>query len=337
MAQIQVGILGLGRLGTSFGLALKRHTQTEGTHTFTITGYDSVADKSRTAKDMGAIDQHKSKPVEVVRDKNIVIVAMPYGEVDALYHLIGGSLTRGTVVIDLSALKQNTMQAAEKHLPQGAHLVCGAPMSNAKYLFEGLDETTRATSDFFDNGVMMLMPSVKCAEEAITLAHDLSVLIGATPHFFDPAEHDALASLTESLPALLGVALFSLATENEGWEDTRRLTNPAFGAMTHFLFDRHPDDLLRLWLDSGDQLTRHINAFIKVLTLLRDLIHEADRDSLAVLLEDKAKTYETWINLRSKNTWHKDKLTLKTPTMADSIGSAMLGGLVRRRDDDKKP
>jgi prephenate dehydrogenase len=335
MAKVQVGILGLGRLGASFGLALKRHTQTENTHEFIITGYDSVTEKAKTAKSMGAIDHQKNRPEDAVRDKNIVIVAMPYGEVSVLYRMIGASLARGTVVIDLSTLKQGVMEQANKHMPEGTHLVCGAPVLNINYLFEGVDETKRATNDLFDTGMMLLMPSVKCAQEAITLAHDLTVIIGATPQFFDPAEHDALISMTESLPALLGISYFSTLTQSNGWDDSRKLTNASFGALTHFLFDHHPEDLLSLWLDNKEALTRNINDFIHVLTTFRDLVKDNDRDSLKALLEDKATEYETWINLRNKNTWNKDKIAVKTPTMADTFGGAMFGGFMRRKDDGK--
>lgn len=336
MAEIQVAILGLGRLGASMGLALKRHTANGGAHNFTITGYDAVAKNNKTAKDMGAVDQHKSRAAEAVRDKNIVFIAMPYGEVETVYSAIGKSLARGTVVIDLSALKQNAMQSAAKHMPEGTHLVCGAAIYNAAYLFDGIDHTEKATADLFDNGAMMLMPGVRCAEPAITLANDLSAIIGATPHFFDPAEHDALVSTVEALPSLLGVTLFAMLQSSNGWDDMRRLTNPAFGMVTHFLFDRHPDDLTRLWLDSREELVRHINGFIKSLTTMRDLVQDSDRDSLAALLEDKAAAYEQWINQRHKQNWDADKTRLTTPSFGDTMGGAMFGGFFRRKDDDDK-
>ncbi|TVR23650.1 MAG: prephenate dehydrogenase [Anaerolineaceae bacterium] len=336
MADIQVAILGLGRLGASMGLALKRHTKNGGAHNFIITGYDAVAKNSKTAKDIGAIDQHKGRPAETVRDKNIVVIAMPYGEVEAIYSLIGKSLTRGTVVIDLSALKQNAMQSAQKHMPEGTHLVCGAAIYNAAYLFNSIDHTDKATADLFDKGVMMLMPGVRCAEQAITLANDLSAIIGATPHFFDPAEHDALVSAVEALPSLLGVTLFAMLQGNNGWDDMRRLTNPAFGMVTHFLFDRHPDDLSRLWLDNREELVRHINGFIKSLTTMRDLVQDNDRDSLSALLESKASSYEQWINQRHKQNWDEDKTRVTTPSFGDTMGGAMFGGLFRRKDDDDK-
>ena len=335
MAEVQVGILGLGRVGASVGLALKNHTAQGGKHKFIITGYDTVAEKGRIAKEIGAIDHFKNRIGEAARDKAIVIMAMPYGEVDSSYSVIGKELSRGTVVLDFSALKVSTMQSAAKHMPENTHLVCIAPIFNPKYLFDSVDETVRASADLFEDGMMMLMPSVKCAEAAITLANDVSGILGALPQYFDAAEHDVLISATEALPAVLGVAYFINLQQSDSWDDTRRLTNPSFGIITHDLFDKHPDDLTKVWLDNADQIVRHINAYIKTLTALRDILQDKDRRALSALLEEKAKAYETWINNRHHNTWHKDKLAVKTATFGDTIGGTLFGGFFRKRDDDE--
>ncbi|MBE2184850.1 MAG: hypothetical protein IAE89_15585, partial [Anaerolineae bacterium] len=46
MGKIQVGILGMGRLGASIGLALKRATKSNPRQEFIITGYDSSGESA---------------------------------------------------------------------------------------------------------------------------------------------------------------------------------------------------------------------------------------------------------------------------------------------------
>jgi prephenate dehydrogenase len=335
MAQIPVAILGLGRVGTSLGLALKRHKANGGDNDFAITGYDTIAENIKQAKAMGAIDTPKHRPADAVREKAIVFVTLPYGEVKTAYKTFAPVLKHGTVVLDFSTLKRDIMQTAQAKMPEGTHLVCAAPIYNPRYLFDSVDETNRATEDLFDDGVMMLMPSVSCAENAITLANDLTSIVGASAQYFDPHEHDALIPAAEVLPTLMGIAYFTALQENKGWDDIRRLTNPAFGVMTHNLFDTHPDDLLQMWQDSGAQLLRYLDSLMKALGHLRELIEEDDTNTLSGILEDKAIAYSTWINHRKDQTWHKDKLDVKTPTLGDQMQN-MFGGLfTRKRDQDE--
>lgn len=335
MTSVQISILGLGRLGASIGLAIKRYMADGGKHQFEITGYDSVSTRSKTAKNLKAIDHSKNSIEEAVQGRNIVIMSLPYGEIEGVYRRMSGHLARGAVVIDLSTLKRDNIQSAHKYLPEGTHLVSATAIVNAKYLFENLDETERASADYFDQGVMMLMPSVTCAEEAVTLANDLTQILGATAQYFDPEEHDVLIHSAEILPSVMGVALFSLLRQSDSWDDKGRLTNSAFGATTHFLFDRHPDDVMATWTNDPQQMTHNINEIIKMLMLVRDLIRDDDRDALSIFIEDNARAYEEWINKRNKNSWRQE--TAKVPTMSDTIGGAMFGNFFKRgRDKDNK-
>ncbi len=336
MAEISLAILGMGRLGTSIGLALKRYMREGGSHRFSITGYDTVSSYAKTAKQMQAIDDIKNRPQEAVKGKDIIIIAMPYGEVETVYQMIAPNLRDGTVILDLSTLKQSPMQAVEKLLSPEVHVVSVAAVVNPKYLFDGVNETDRATEDYFDKGMMMLMPTVKCAQQAVTLAMDFSQLLGATPQFFDPSEHDALIAATELLPALLGVAYFYTMCHGDGWLDTQRLSNPFFGVLSRPLFDLHPDDLRAMWLSSGSHLIRNINEMILTLTRFRDLIMEKNDDALAVALDNTSKEYQAWINRRHNNKWKNERPIAEAPTFGETM-SGMFGNLVNigKKDKDK--
>ena len=332
MEQITVAILGLGRVGTSVGLALKAHNARDNRYQFVVTGYDTVAERVKQAKDLEAVDNPKHRLAEAVRDKAIVVISMPYGEVATAYEMIAQDLKEDTVIIDFSTLKHTVMEKASKRLPKNVHLVCASAIFNPAYLFDGVDETQRATADLFQDGMMMLMPSVTCAEAAIKLASNFSAILGAKPQFFDPFEHDALIAATETLPALVSVAYFTTLNQGQSWEDTQRLTNPAFGMLTRYLFDHHPDDLMKTWGDNRPQLIRYITELIKTLTSMRTLLQEEDDDAISALLEDQAKDYEAWINKRYHNNWNKEP-AVETPTWSESMGN-MFGNFFRRKKDE---
>ncbi len=331
MADVAVTILGLGRAGASVALALKRYNQQNSEHRFIVTGYDTNPDSARHIHKIKAVEEVKNRPEAAVKDADIIVMAMPQAEVLAAYELIKQAMRSGAVIIDLSTLKAVSLEWGDKNLPEGVHMVCATPVINPKYLFEGVDETTRATEDYFDKGVMMLMPSVKCIKEAISLVSDFTVILGSSAYFLDATEHDALMVWTNVLPSVLGVAYFYKLMKSSGWEDAQRLTNPAMAMLTHHLLDTHPDDLNQTWVDSGDSLLRALDDMILTLREVRTALASKDRDALASTLEQSSEQYEKWINRRHNNRWQIDEaLATDSPSFGDVMGN-MFGGFLTNR------
>ncbi|MHB8747937.1 MAG: NAD(P)-binding domain-containing protein [Aggregatilineales bacterium] len=119
MATVNLAILGLGRLGASFGLALKRYAKTPGAkHQFVITGYDETYNVTQAARKAEAIDQEARNAGAAVAKADLVILAARYGLHDALYQAFGPDLKPGAVVLDLSPLKLRAIARAAEYLPR---------------------------------------------------------------------------------------------------------------------------------------------------------------------------------------------------------------------------
>jgi prephenate dehydrogenase len=340
MANVSIGILGLKRTGTSIGLALKRYNQSGGEHQFKITGYDTDPTHVRDAQRLSAVDNVVNRIEEAARDQDIVVMALPGGEVKGAYQIIANAVRPGAVVLDASIVKSSSLRWATEYLPDEAHIVGFTPIVNPKYLFEGTDETKRATEDYFDNGTVLVTPSVHSVREAIELASDFAKIVGASPFFFDADEHDALFSATEVLPSVLGAAFFHLLSEGRGWGDMQRVSNPNMGMLTHHLFDTHPDDLRDTWLDSGQELVRHLDGMIGQLREVRQALATQDRDALEALLETSSEAYESWINRRYNNRWQTDdQINSEAPgfgsMMGNMFGTAITNRFRRDKNDEK--
>jgi prephenate dehydrogenase len=331
MTTITVGILGLGRIGTSVGLALKRYNaQKDARQQFTISGFDSHDSSAETARKNGAVDSLARNPVDAAANKDIVVIALSYGEVQGAYRIIGTELHPSTVVLDTSPLKLPSMEWADKYLSSEVHMVSITPVVNAKYLFDGADDAEHAAADLFDKGIMLLMPSVTSAKDAVELASDFSQLLGATPRFADPVEHDGWIAATEGLPALLGVAAFHMLREDEGWGDTQRAANPAFGRLTHHLYDTHPDDLRDLLLQNRQNVIRHLDQMTETLRTLRAVLAQNDRAALEEALIESAKSYNEWLIRRQKARWD-DRDESQSPQSRELFMGGLLGGYLSKR------
>ncbi|MCC7209755.1 MAG: prephenate dehydrogenase/arogenate dehydrogenase family protein, partial [Anaerolineae bacterium] len=148
MADVNVTVIGLGRLGASFGMAVRAlNGKPEHKHTFTVTGFDSSSTRLRAAKKNGAIDNEAPNPEDGVAEANLVFVAVPYAHTEDVLSIIGPALRPGAVVMDTSPLKSPSLAWAQKHFPHDAggqltaYLVGAAPIVNPLYMGESADES----------------------------------------------------------------------------------------------------------------------------------------------------------------------------------------------------
>lgn len=339
MPEVAVAILGLNRVGASIGLALKQYNQRPNAkHQFKITGYSGRSEQIKTAQKIGAIDQVANQPFDAVRGRDIVVVTMPYAEVEATYQTIAGELRPGVVVLDFSPLKVSPFKWAAKHLSKDAHVVGLTPLLNPAFLFDPLDTPEKASANLFEGGAALLSHSVTCIQEAISLGEDFAAILGARTQFIDPAEHDSMLAATDVLPNLIGLAYYTALSNTTGWQDVQRNTNPAFGAITRTLFDTHPDDLVATLRDSRQDLTRVIDSVMLTLRDLRAALASDDRDTLEATATNGAESYESWYNRRFH--WKFDDGDQKPPEapsmMSMFFGSSLANRLRGKKDGDEK-
>ncbi|MFQ3566087.1 MAG: prephenate dehydrogenase/arogenate dehydrogenase family protein [Aggregatilineales bacterium] len=343
MGTITIGILGLGRLGTSIGLALKRYAASkEGARsgqTFTLTGFDGNDVVAKAAKAKQAVDAIVRSPIAAAENRDIIILTLPYGEMREAYRLIGPALRQGAVVLDFGPLKRPAMDWVAK-LPEGAHMVGITPVLNPAYLFDGLDDVDHAAADLFDKGSMLITPGATSDKDAVQLAADFSELLGATPLFADPIEHDGWIAAMEGLPVMLGLAAFVTLSRDEGWSDIRKAGNPSFGRLTHHLRDSHPDDLRDLLLNNRENVIRHLDHLQVTLVELRNLLAENNRAALEQVLIDARDQYSVWLARRRDGRWDESGNAEKGPSQSDVIMSGLMGGYLagklrrgKERDD----
>lgn len=331
MQTVSVGIIGLGRLGGSFGLALKRYSQSkDARQKFSVTGYDPSDGQTSKAKSIGACDQVTRSIVAAARDRNIVLLALPFHEVEGAYQLMGRDLRAGTVVLDASAFQQPSVAWAKKYCGDDVHLVNITPIVNAHYLFDGLDDLEHAAEDYFEKGVILVSPSPSSDPDAVQLATDLAQILGATARFTDPAEHDSWMAAMESLPAALGVATYNAISRQDHWDDVRRVGNNAFGQLTHHLLESHPDALRDLFLRDREGLIRQIDTVVNSLETLRALLAANDRKAIEALLVGSRDDYLEWLMRRRTGDWDPTN-KIERETAADTIMTGLFGSTLAKR------
>src|SRR5262245_5802695 len=115
-------IIGLGRLGTSIGLALKK-TGAD----LEIIGHDKARDPMTAAQKAGAVDKSEWNLYNAVEGAGLIVLAMPLAGVLENIGLLRTDVAPGVIVTDTASVKAPVLQAA-KTFQNGVHFIGGNPV-----------------------------------------------------------------------------------------------------------------------------------------------------------------------------------------------------------------
>jgi prephenate dehydrogenase len=257
-----VGIIGLGLIGGSFGLALKRAKLAD----TTVIGHDRDNRRAERARDAGAIDRIAASQTDLAREADLVVLATPILPMRRILEEIASHLKRGAVVTDTASTKKSVMTWARDSLPDHVHFIGGHPMAGKeKSGPEAAEET------LFDNRPYVVIPSVNASEASVNAIFGLAELLGGRPMFMEAEEHDAYAAAISHLPLVASVALFSMAHGSQAWPELANLAGPGFHDLTRLASGR-PEMAHDISLTNRDNITHWIDRYIDELLRLRELV-----------------------------------------------------------------
>src|SRR4051812_34839769 len=197
MAFRRIGIIGLGLIGTSLGLAVRRNGSAP-----EIVGFDINPDNLHRAARQGAITRSCGTLGEVCEGADVVVLAPPVRAILRLLPEIAPHIQPHTLVTDTGGTKAEIVRVAESALPAHAAFVGGHPLAGR--LTAGVDESS---GEMFRGATYCLTPTPTVAPWAIDNAVHLVEELGAQPHFLTPDEHDALLAGASHLPYFAAAAI----------------------------------------------------------------------------------------------------------------------------------
>jgi prephenate dehydrogenase len=280
----QVAILGLGLMGASLGLALKRDPAAP-----RVVGFDIRSDSLRAAARSGAIDRSCGTLPEVCNGSDVIVLATPVRSILELIPEIAPHLAEDALVTDTGGTKAEIVRVAESALPPTVGFVGGHPLTGR--LTVGVGE---ASASLYPGARYCLTPSGNTPPWAVERAVELVERAGSQPLFLDPDEHDALLAAASHLPYFSSVALFAAVAAQDSWADVAGLAAGGLRAASS-LVDADPE----LWGDvaatNQENLVRQLDAMIGQLSHLRDSVAAGD-GSVVDELRAVRDRHSAWIS-----------------------------------------
>jgi len=196
----QITIIGVGLIGGSFALAIRRHG-----FTGHLVGCDNdlVLEKALA---MGVIDSAEPRPEEAVRKSDLVLLATPVGAIIDLIERVGPLLREGALLTDVGSTKQQIVARADAVFGKQStrRFLPGHPMAGKAH--SGI---TQVDAELFTDAVWIFtQPHAEQIELHPPAAEfaDLVRRIGARPLPMALERHDRLVAWVSHLPQMLSTA-----------------------------------------------------------------------------------------------------------------------------------
>jgi prephenate dehydrogenase len=319
-----VSILGLGRIGASIGLALKASD-----YQLQVIGYDDDRDVAQKAKEIGAVDKTSGNLLNTATAAEIVVLALPFRELENTFQLIGDDLSPHTLIIDLSSLKSPGLKWAKKYLKRG-HYIGASLVLRASMLTDSRQTIEAADAHLFEDSVYCIMPSPTAEPKAVETAVNFGRLLGATPFFLDALEYDSLMHGVETGPGLLAAAMFRAVQKSTGWRDILRFAGLPFALATTALENQ---DLAHLALQDKAATLRWLDGVLTELQNVRRWVADGDLERLELILDELEIERARWLHHRTRNDWSED---VDKPNLNEVSGiGGQFFGMFGRRGKDK--
>ena len=215
----RVGIIGLGLLGGSLGMALKG--------AFHRIGWGRREDNRSAALELDAVDEVCATPEELLQKAEITVLAIPVQATIDFMKEYGARFPEGAVVTDVGSLKGEICRAAKDFLaPYGVHFVGSHPMAGTEKHGVGA-----AFAELYDNADIFILNGNGADEKAVQMVSDMWSAAGGHPHYLADADaHDHLVARTSHVLHIVASALTSgILGADSAEEQSKRFAGCATG------------------------------------------------------------------------------------------------------------
>ncbi len=277
-------VCGVGLIGGSFALALRRAAAVG-----EVIGIGRSRAALERACELGVIERIAEDWADALAGADLVLLAAPVGQMDAIMAAIAPHLQAGTVVSDVGSTKRDVIAAAQARLGDRlAQVVPAHPIAGAEK--SGVDA---AFAELYDDRKVVLTPLTQSDPAAVALVRAAWEACGATVVEMGPEEHDRVFAAVSHLPHLLA---FGLVHELAARDDAPLLFAHAAGGFRDFtrIAGSHPEMWRDICIANREALLAELDAYVAELGRLREDLAAGDGDALAAVFARARAARTAW-------------------------------------------
>ncbi|ARU31964.1 prephenate dehydrogenase [Sulfuriferula sp. AH1] len=280
----KLALFGVGLIGGSVALALKQAGAVG-----EVVGVGRSTANLEDAIKLGIIDRIAADAADAVRDADVVLLAVPVGQMAGIMQTIAPHLAAHAIVTDAGSTKQDVAALMQQHL--GAHLaycVPAHPIAGAE-----LSGASAARADLYQSRNLVLTPLAATHPDAIARVTAMWQACGANISRMSAAEHDAIFAAVSHLPHLLAFALVDMIAQRDNADQLFGFAASGFRDFTR-IAGSSPEMWRDIALANQPALLAELDAYQAQLDKLREALANLDSAALNQVFSNAQQARQNW-------------------------------------------
>lgn len=275
---MKVGIIGLGLIGGSMAIDLKRKGFAD-----QILGVEAEPVNASAAEKIGLVDRIVSLD-ECVRQSDLVVLAVPVGAavrmLPELLDKIGESGDMDKVVMDVCSTKEHLARNVKYH-PCRRQYVASHPMAGTEY-----SGPWAAMPGLFDGHACIVCDSEESSQKAVRMVEDLYDVLNMRMIYMNSSSHDMHAAYVSHISHVTSFALALTVLDKE--KDEKHIFDLASGGFssTVRLAKSSPEMWMPILSQNRENVLHVIDTYVEKMLAFRKAIDEGDDEAVRELIED---------------------------------------------------
>ncbi len=282
----RVVIAGVGLIGGSFAAALRQAAVAR--HLVGIGRSRASLDEALA---LGLIDEVQTDWAAALKGADLVLLAMPVGQMATVMAAMAPHLEAQTLVTDAGSTKADVIDAIYTHL--GVHIARFVPA----HPIAGAEKSgpSAASATLFQDRKVVLTPLPENAPDAIDRVRAAWVACGAQMFQMSPQEHDRVFAAVSHLPHLLAFGLVHDLAARANAEQLFKYAASGFRDFTR-IAGSHPEMWRDICVANRQALLAELDAYLAQLAWLRALLLQGDGQELEKLFSEASAARNKWAN-----------------------------------------
>jgi prephenate dehydrogenase len=280
----KITIIGVGLLGGSIGLAVKRRNLAR-----EVAGFVRREGGLKECEKAGAVDFATTDLLAAVSNSDLVILCTPLARMRSLAQQFLPALKRGAIVTDVGSVKAGVLRELEllvkKH---GANFIGSHPMAGAEKT-----GVCAARENLFENAVCVLTPTKKSSAVAIRKLELFWKSLGARVLKLDATWHDFMVSRSSHLPHVVAAALANLVLNPASQKSQAQLCASGFRDTTR-IASGSPEMWRDIALANRKYISRSVDAFVLEIKKFQSALKGGDEKAVEKYFATAKQRRDNW-------------------------------------------
>jgi len=280
----KVTIIGVGLLGGSLGLALKKRGLAD-----QVVGYVRRAASVAECEKAKAVDVCTCDLSAAVADADLIVLCTPLAQMLPLLKEMRPAIKRGVIITDVGSVKATVVKELESRVAKlGAHFIGSHPMAGAEKT-----GVAAARAELFTNAVCVVTSTKKSHPPSVKKLKSFWEAVGARVLQLAPDLHDELVSRSSHLPHVAAATLANLVLDPKHSKSQPLLCANGFRDTTR-VASGSPEMWRDIAMANRKNLAKSLEVFIRDLKKFQNLLKKGDAQAAEKFFQSGKQRRDAW-------------------------------------------